>query len=65
LNAAEFLVVAPKIAQAVIAATGDYYTWKLAKKVYGPDSYGAWATVLSRMDRIHNSAMANKVYSWH
>jgi hypothetical protein len=45
LTAADLLVAAPKTAQAVIAATGDYYTWKLAGKVYGSDSYGAWATV--------------------
>lgn len=45
LTAADALIAAPKTAQAVIAATGDYYTWKLAGKVYGGDSYGAWATV--------------------
>ncbi|OKL56510.1 GPI mannosyltransferase 3 [Talaromyces atroroseus] len=45
LNSAEFLIAAPKVAQAVIAATGDYFTWKLASKVYGHDSYGAWATL--------------------
>jgi phosphatidylinositol glycan class B len=45
LTAADLLVAAPKTAQAVIAATGDYYTWKLAANVYGEESYGAWATV--------------------
>jgi phosphatidylinositol glycan class B len=45
LTAADSLIAAPKVAQAVISATGDYYTWKLARKVYGSDSYGAWATV--------------------
>lgn len=45
LTAADSLIAAPKATQAFIAATGDYYTWKLAGKVYGFDSYGAWATV--------------------
>jgi phosphatidylinositol glycan class B len=45
LNAADLLIVAPKVAQAIIAATGDYYTWKLSNKIYGIESYEAWATV--------------------
>ena len=32
---AELLIAAPKAMQAVIAAAGDYYTWKLARRVYG------------------------------
>ncbi|KAJ5774134.1 GPI mannosyltransferase [Penicillium paradoxum] len=42
---AELLIAAPKIAQAVIAAIGDFYTWKLAVRVYGDDSRGSWATL--------------------
>ncbi|CAG7922728.1 unnamed protein product [Penicillium olsonii] len=42
---AELLIAAPKTAQAVIAAIGDFYTWKLAVRVYGNDSRGAWATL--------------------
>ncbi|KAE8550688.1 hypothetical protein EYB25_006916 [Talaromyces marneffei] len=45
LNAAELLIVAPKIAQAIIAATGDYYTWELSNKIHGTESYGGWATL--------------------
>lgn len=45
LTAADLLVAAPKAAQAVIAAVGDYYTWRLAGKVYGDESDRAWATV--------------------
>ncbi|KAH8700276.1 putative mannosyltransferase [Talaromyces proteolyticus] len=45
LTAADLLIATPKIAQAIIAAAGDYYTWKIADKVYGYDSYGAWATL--------------------
>ena len=47
----ELLVVAPKVTQAVFAALGDYYTWRLARKVYGRESYQALSalalTVLS------------------
>lgn len=44
---ADLLVAAPKTAQAVIAGLGDFYTWKLARYVYGARSYEAWATVCS------------------
>ncbi|KAL8630846.1 hypothetical protein Q9189_003431 [Teloschistes chrysophthalmus] len=42
---AELLLAAPKATQAVIAALGDYYTWKLSERVYGKGSSEAW-TVL-------------------
>ncbi|GFN13104.1 glycosylphosphatidylinositol anchor biosynthesis [Aspergillus tubingensis] len=42
---AECLVVAPKVAQAVIAAVGDLYTWRLACRVYDPMSHEAWAAL--------------------
>lgn len=42
---ANFLVVAPKTAQAVVAAFGDFYTWKLAKRVYGEGSRKTWTVV--------------------
>ncbi|KNG86193.1 putative mannosyltransferase [Aspergillus nomiae NRRL 13137] len=48
---ADLLIVAPKVAQAVLSAIGDLYTWKLARYVYGRRSDEAWAalalTVLS------------------
>ncbi|KAL5362064.1 Alg9-like mannosyltransferase family-domain-containing protein [Aspergillus floccosus] len=48
---AEVLVAAPKTAQALIATVGDFYTWKLARLVYGRGSHEATAvlalTVLS------------------
>ncbi|OQE22402.1 hypothetical protein PENSTE_c010G08826 [Penicillium steckii] len=43
---AELLLAGPKTAQAVIAALGDFYTWKLATRIYGNDSRGAWTTLL-------------------
>jgi hypothetical protein len=45
---AELLIAAPKTAQAVVAAIGDFYTWKLAVRVYGNESRGAWTTVRFR-----------------
>ncbi|KAJ5095934.1 hypothetical protein NUU61_005290 [Penicillium alfredii] len=42
---AELLIAAPKVAQGVISAIGDFYTWKLALRIYGKDSRGAWATL--------------------
>jgi GPI mannosyltransferase 3 len=43
---AEVLLVAPKIVQALIAATGDYYTWKLAQTTYGTGSVAAAAALV-------------------
>ena len=42
---ADLLVMAPKVTQAVFAALGDYYTWKLGECVYGAGSNEAWAAV--------------------
>ena len=39
------LLAAPKTLQAVIAAIGDYYTWKLAKHIHGPGSPPTWAAL--------------------
>lgn len=43
----ELFLAAPKVTQAVIAALGDYYTWKLGERVYGRGSNEAWAAVCS------------------
>lgn len=42
---ADLLIAAPKVFQAVVAALGDYYTWKLGERVYGAWSNEAWAAV--------------------
>lgn len=60
LTAADLLIAAPKTAQAVIAAIGDYYTWKLAGRVYGSDSHGAWATVRGKGESAHDTSGSNK-----
>lgn len=48
---AELLLEAPKILQGFCAGIGDYYTWLLAQRIFGPRSNQAWAvlalTVLS------------------
>jgi phosphatidylinositol glycan class B len=44
-NRANVLLAAPKLLQAVVAAVGDYYTWKLAKHIHGAESHAAWATL--------------------
>ncbi|TLS23262.1 uncharacterized protein PpBr36_05981 [Pyricularia pennisetigena] len=48
---ASLLVTAPKAIQAVFAALGDYYTWKLALQIYGSSggiaSAALWLTALN------------------
>lgn len=39
------LLAAPYILQAYIAAIGDWYTWKLAERVYGTDTPASTFTV--------------------
>lgn len=41
------MIATPKILQAVFAALGDYYTWKLGERMYGRGSNEAWAAVCS------------------
>jgi GPI mannosyltransferase 3 len=43
---AEALLAAPKIIQALIAAIGDYYTWKLAEYTYGTNSLSTAAALI-------------------
>lgn len=43
---AMILVYLPKVFQGVIAAYGDYYTWKLAERVYGRGSNASWTALL-------------------
>lgn len=43
---AELLEAAPKILQGIIAAVGDFYTWKLAQGVYGQRSKTSWVALV-------------------
>ena len=47
---ADLLVAAPKVVQAVFAAVGDYYTWKLGERIYGNGSNEAWVAVCAAYD---------------
>lgn len=42
---ADLMLAAPKTVQAIFAALGDYYTWKLAQRVYGHESSQAWTAL--------------------
>jgi GPI mannosyltransferase 3 len=43
---AELFLAAPKTLQGAFAALGDYYTWQLARRVFGHDSHQAWAALV-------------------
>lgn len=43
----ELFLAAPKVTQAVIAALGDYFTWKFGERIYGKGTNEAWAAVCS------------------
>lgn len=49
---AEVLAVLPNIIQAVFAAACDYYTWKMAEKMYGLGSRTGYVTVCVSRDDI-------------
>ena len=42
---AELLIAAPKLVQALFAALTDYFTWKLAERVYGRASRASFSAV--------------------
>lgn len=61
---ATVLVALPKIIQSVFAATADFYTWKLARSLYGTNSNAAWAAVsppLPLLDHGWRKAKTNTV----
>lgn len=45
------LVALPKIIQSVLSALSDFYTWKLAEKIYGQGSNAAWSAVCDFLPR--------------
>lgn len=60
---ADILLAAPKIIQACIAALGDYYTYKLAKHVYGKESQAAWITLLLTIGSAWQWFCATRTFS--
>jgi phosphatidylinositol glycan class B len=45
------MIATPKVAQAMCAATGDYYTWMLARRIYGSHSQVPQAAVCDMFSR--------------
>ncbi|KAI0382937.1 glycosyltransferase family 22 protein [Hypomontagnella monticulosa] len=43
---ATWLVTAPKVLQTIFAALSDWYSWRLAEKLYGHGSAAAWSVLL-------------------
>lgn len=43
---AGWLLMAPKVLQTAFATLSDWYTWRLAEKLYGPSSAAAWSVLL-------------------
>jgi phosphatidylinositol glycan class B len=47
---AQALLAAPKLLQALIAAAGDFYTWRLAERIHGSPQRGyAWTAVSDKL----------------
>ncbi|KAI0603282.1 Alg9-like mannosyltransferase family-domain-containing protein [Biscogniauxia sp. FL1348] len=42
----KWLIMAPKITQTGFAALSDWYTWRLAERLYGPSTPVAWSVLL-------------------
>ncbi len=42
---AKWLIAAPKILQTGFASLSDWYSWRLAEKLYGHGSVAAWSVV--------------------
>jgi phosphatidylinositol glycan class B len=42
---AHILGFMPRVLQSIFAGIGDFYTWRLAEKMYGVGSTSAWTTV--------------------
>ncbi|CAD6565340.1 MAG: glycosylphosphatidylinositol anchor biosynthesis [Alectoria sarmentosa] len=62
---ADLLVAAPKVTQAIFAAVGDYYTWKLGERVYGSGSNEAWATLALTVCKTTLTVVALNLWPWH
>ncbi|KAI0532897.1 Alg9-like mannosyltransferase family-domain-containing protein [Xylaria digitata] len=43
---AKWLLMAPRVLQATFAALSDWYTWRLAGKLYGPSSAASWSVLV-------------------
>ncbi|KAI4268174.1 MAG: hypothetical protein LQ337_008001, partial [Flavoplaca oasis] len=70
-NHAELLLAAPKVTQAVMAAFGDFYTWRLGERMYGRGSNEAWAAWFASTRTLSNclettlTIIALHQWPWH
>ncbi|KAI1460627.1 glycosyltransferase family 22 protein [Annulohypoxylon moriforme] len=46
ITKAKWLIAAPKVLQTAFAALSDWYSWRLAEKLYGRGSVAAWSVLL-------------------
>ncbi|KAK5629614.1 hypothetical protein RRF57_005329 [Xylaria bambusicola] len=60
---AKWLLMAPKMLQAVFAALSDWYTWKLAGKLYGPSSAAAWSVFVMALTNPWQWYTATRTFS--
>lgn len=57
---AELLIVAPKVLQAVFAALADYFTWRLAGKIFGSRAGETRVSVCSHIGQ-YNSLLRRRL----
>ncbi|KAF7900841.1 hypothetical protein EAF00_003062 [Botryotinia globosa] len=60
---AEVLAVLPNIIQAILAAACDYYTWKMAEKMYGLGSRTGYVTLLMSVFSPWNWFCSTRTFS--
>ncbi|RCI16936.1 hypothetical protein L249_2985 [Ophiocordyceps polyrhachis-furcata BCC 54312] len=57
------IMAAPKLVQAVFAALGDWYTWKLAVDIYGPDSNSSLAVLVLQLSSPWQWYVSTRTFS--
>ncbi|KAI0024966.1 glycosyltransferase family 22 protein [Xylariomycetidae sp. FL0641] len=60
---AKWLVMVPKLMQTGFASLGDWYTWRLAEKLYGPSTPAAWSVLLMTLCNPWNWYTATRTFS--
>ncbi|KAJ3577995.1 hypothetical protein NPX13_g2567 [Xylaria arbuscula] len=60
---AKWLLMAPKVLQTVFAALSDWYTWRLAEKLYGPSSAAAWSVLVMALANPWQWYTATRTFS--
>ncbi|KAI1769052.1 glycosyltransferase family 22 protein [Hypoxylon sp. FL1150] len=60
---AKWLIAAPKVLQTGFAALGDWYSWRLAEKLYGHGSVAAWSVLLMTLANPWQWYTATRTFS--